>query len=49
MQDVFLLVKVVTLLALLADPYFGGAKGFELVLDLLEDAAEGLLSEIASS
>ncbi len=25
------------------DPYFGGAAGFELVLDLLEDACEGLL------
>ena len=24
------------------DPYYGGAKGFELVLDLLEDACEGL-------
>ncbi len=25
------------------DPYFGGDEGFELVLDLLEDAGEGLL------
>lgn len=25
------------------DPYFGGEEGFEIVLDLLEDAAEGLL------
>lgn len=25
------------------DPYYGGASGFELVLDLLEDACEGLL------
>ena len=24
------------------DPYYGGADGFELVLDLLEDACEGL-------
>jgi protein-tyrosine phosphatase len=24
------------------DPYYGGADGFELVLDLLEDAGEGL-------
>ncbi len=24
------------------DPYYGGAQGFELVLDLLEDAGEGL-------
>jgi protein-tyrosine-phosphatase len=27
------------------DPYFGGRQGFELVLDLLEDACEGLLAE----
>ena len=25
------------------DPYYGGAQGFEQVLDLLEEAAEGLL------
>ncbi len=25
------------------DPYYGGSEGFELVLDLLEDACEGLL------
>ena len=25
------------------DPYYGGAEGFELVLDLLEDACDGLL------
>lgn len=25
------------------DPYYGGEKGFELVLDLLEDACEGLI------
>ncbi len=25
------------------DPYYGGEEGFELVLDLLEDAGEGLL------
>ena len=25
------------------DPYFGGEEGFELVLDLLEDACAGLL------
>ncbi len=24
------------------DPYYGGSEGFELVLDLLEDASEGL-------
>ena len=28
------------------DPYYGGEKGFEIVLDLLEDACEGLLEEI---
>ena len=28
------------------DPYYGGASGFELVLDLLEDACEGLLEEL---
>jgi len=27
------------------DPYYGGAKGFELVLDLLEDACERLLEK----
>jgi protein-tyrosine phosphatase len=28
------------------DPYYSGAEGFELVLDLLEDACDGLLNEI---
>lgn len=28
------------------DPYYGGASGFELVLDLLEDACQGLLQKI---
>lgn len=28
------------------DPYYGGAEGFELVLDLLEDACNGLLTEV---
>jgi len=28
------------------DPYYGGEKGFELVLDLLEDAGNGLLTYI---
>lgn len=28
------------------DPYYGGAQGFDRVLDLIEDAAEGLLKEI---
>ena len=28
------------------DPYFGGGDGFERVLDMVEDAAEGLLEHI---
>ena len=28
------------------DPYYGGQKGFELVLDLLEDACEGLFNDL---
>jgi len=28
------------------DPYYGGPKGFERVLDLVESAAEGLLEDI---
>ncbi|WP_455674601.1 low molecular weight protein-tyrosine-phosphatase [Phocaeicola sp.] len=28
------------------DPYYGGAQGFENVLDILEDACAGLLEEI---
>ena len=31
------------------DPYYGGANGFEEVLDLLEEAAEGLLQSIAGA
>ncbi|MEE9492498.1 MAG: low molecular weight protein-tyrosine-phosphatase [Gammaproteobacteria bacterium] len=30
------------------DPYYGGSKGFERVLDLVEDGAEGLLKHIQS-
>jgi protein-tyrosine phosphatase len=30
------------------DPYYGGAQGFEDVLDLLEEAAQGLLAELRS-
>lgn len=29
------------------DPYYGGEEGFELVLDLIEDAAAGLLGRMA--
>jgi len=28
------------------DPYYGGASGFELVLDILEDACEGLIRKL---
>lgn len=28
------------------DPYYGGAKGFDRVLDLIEQASQGLLSDI---
>ena len=31
------------------DPYYSGADGFELVLDLLEDACAGLLDALTSS
>jgi protein-tyrosine phosphatase len=31
------------------DPYYGGASGFENVLDILEDACHGLLEEILQS
>jgi len=29
------------------DPYYGGTQGFEQVLDLVEDACDGLLMHIA--
>lgn len=29
------------------DPYYGGARGFKFVLDLVEDASEGLLKRLA--
>jgi protein-tyrosine phosphatase len=28
------------------DPYYGGVRGFELVLDMVEDAARGLLAKV---
>lgn len=31
------------------DPYYGGKKGFEYVLDLIEDAADGLIEHIKRS
>lgn len=30
------------------DPYFGGDAGFELVIDILEDACEGLIDQLMS-
>jgi protein-tyrosine phosphatase len=30
------------------DPYYGGAQGFETVLDLVEDSCEGLLAHVRS-
>lgn len=30
------------------DPYYGGSQGFELVLDLLDDACRGLLQAVQS-
>ncbi len=30
------------------DPYYGGAEGFELVLDILEDSANGFINKILS-
>ena len=30
------------------DPYYGGAQGFENVLDILEDACGGLMEEVVS-
>jgi len=31
------------------DPYYGGSNGFELVLDLVEDASRGLLGHLRGS
>jgi protein-tyrosine phosphatase len=31
------------------DPYYGGPNGFELVLDYIEDACEGLLDELTAT
>ena len=31
------------------DPYYGGAEGFNRVIDLLQDACEGLLQQIIST
>ena len=30
------------------DPYYGGARGFQYVLDLVEDASDGLIKRLAS-
>jgi protein-tyrosine phosphatase len=34
--------------ATVPDPYYGGPSGFEMVLDLLDDACTGLLKHIES-
>lgn len=31
------------------DPYFGGSQGFELVLDMVEDASRGLLAHLRTN
>lgn len=31
------------------DPYYGGSKGFDLVIDLLEDASQGLINQLKSA
>jgi protein-tyrosine phosphatase len=33
--------------AIVPDPYYGGATGFDTVLDYIEDAADGLIAELA--
>lgn len=35
-----------TLYTIIPDPYYSGADGFELVLDLLEDSCDGLLNKM---
>jgi protein-tyrosine phosphatase len=30
------------------DPYYGGKRGFELVLDLIEEASDGLITQLTS-
>ena len=36
-----------TTMSVIPDPYYGGDAGFELVLDILEDACKGLISNFA--
>jgi protein-tyrosine phosphatase len=31
------------------DPYYGGAKGFQFVLDLVENASDGLIKRLISA
>ncbi len=31
------------------DPYYGGSRGFERVLDIIEDASEGLIQHLTSN
>jgi protein-tyrosine phosphatase len=35
--------------SIVPDPYYGGSKGFELVLDLLENACECLINQIITN
>ena len=45
--DLFLSYACKTDVTEVPDPYYGGPDGFERVLDLIEDAADGLLQELA--
>ena len=36
-------------MSVVPDPYYGGDAGFELVLDILEDACEGLIDSLSSN
>lgn len=49
-HKVFPMVKFCTQhdVSAVPDPYFGGADGFELVLDIIEDGCHGLLKQIKS-
>ena len=45
-MDLFLAFAADTDISEVPDPYYGGDRGFEQVLDLIEAASEGLLREI---
>lgn len=38
--------RIVQVGEVVPDPYYGGVQGFEHVLDLVEDACDGLLQHI---